>query len=226
MILGIILHHMNSKRLPRKALLPLAGKPTLEVYIERAKQSKLIDKLVFATGNLSENEVLCDIANRMNIRTFVGSENDILDRMYQCARYFKADTIVRLCADNPLIEGWEIDRIIDTYLKSTKRDCMFSNTHNINGNGYPDCLGAEVYSLDVIEKLWHDIPFDSDIREQPHLYFERNNLVETVDCPPDYKGYADKVFDVNTEEEYQKVKNIFDKFKHNNFTFNDYKEML
>ena len=74
-----------------------------------------------------------------------GAENDLVGRIYSCATVLGADVIVRLCADNPLIEASEIDRIVDYYLANKDSiPTLFTNTQNVNNNGYPDGLGAEV----------------------------------------------------------------------------------
>lgn len=228
MILGIILHHMGSKRLPGKALLPLAGKPTLEIYIERTKQSRLIDKLVFATGDLKENDVLCDIAEKTGIASFKGSEHDVLDRMYQCAKHFNADTIVRLTADNLLIEPKEIDLIIQRFIDLRCIDIQFaSNVDNWMDSGYPDGLGAEVYRINLLEKMYREIKQGNKIREHPHLY-PRKNKDKVLSTVPEWHGdkkYSHLVFTIDTKEDYKFIDDIYNKYNIN-CRFKDYKDYV
>lgn len=225
MIAGIIQARNGSKRLPYKSIYPLGGKPLLYGFIERAKRAKLIDKLVLATTKNKEDDVLCVIAEDCGIDFFRGSTDDLIDRIYKCALYYGSDTIVRLCADNPLIEGEEIDRIIRRYNYSKPCNLLFSNTHNINNNGYPDGLGCEVYSRETFDWLDRTVS-DSIHREHPHKYFYEQKMVETVECPTYMAGHSNLKLDVNTYKEYEYIRNIYNKFDDNNFHFTDYMEVI
>lgn len=212
-VIGVIQARQGSQRLPGKSTLPLAGKPLLYRFIERVKKAERLDEVVLATTGKLEDDCLCDIADELDIDWFRGSENDLVDRIYNCAIKYKADVIVRLCADNPLIEASEIDRIVDCYLDSAGTDKMFTlftNTQNTGDNGYPDGLGAEVYDMDLFDCLYEDIG-DPYLREHPHEYFYRNDLIETCQCPEELR-YPHIRLDVNTMEEYLYVKGIYDKF--------------
>ena len=58
--------------------------------------------------------------------------------------------MIRICADNPLICGSEIDRLIDFY-RCGAYDYAYN--HIPRGNTYPDGLGAEIVSMDLLELL-------------------------------------------------------------------------
>lgn len=218
MILGVIQCRTGSKRLHNKALLPLAGKPMIWRYIERVKRVKMLDEIVLATTWKDEDKVLCDIAGELGIKFFCGSENDLVDRIYKCAIKYNADVIVRLTADNPLIEPEEIDKII-TYFLWDKKAIMYSNTHNIQDNGYPNGLGAEVYNMGCFG-YFYEIFSNKDYREHPHKSYYSYGWVETCPCSSD-KRYPDASFTVDTQEEYEKVNAIYDKYGAEPH-FNDY----
>lgn len=222
MIVGIIQARQGSKRLPGKSMLPLAGKPLLYRFIERVKRSTMIEKVVLATTEKPEDDILVTVASQLGIETFRGAENDLVDRIYHAAKKYGADTIVRLSADNPLIESEEIDRIVAYhYLSTSDGGKLFSNTHCIEGNGYPDGLGAEVYSSGLLGYLWKYVE-GSEYREHPHKWFYEAHNVTTIPCPDHLRGYSHVKLDVNTQEEYEFVKSIYDRFGHNNFHATDY----
>ena len=209
-IIGVVQARNGSKRLPQKSMLPLAGKPLLYRFIERVKKSALLDEVILATTEKSEDDSLVEIAEELGIKTFRGAEDDLVGRIYDCAVEHNADVIVRLCADNPLIEAEEVDRIIECYLNSRIKDVLFTNTQEINGNGYPDGLGAEVYDMELFSCLHHNIT-DHYSREHPHDFFYQNDFVETCTCPEELK-YPHITLDVNTQSEYDFIKSIYDKF--------------
>lgn len=200
---------MGSTRLPGKSLMSLAGKPLIVRIIERVGRCKKVDKIVLATTQNTEDDPLANIGNIMGIEVFRGSENDLVDRYYQAALKNNADFVVRLPADNPVVEPEEIDRIIEYHLNS---DVDFSsNTHNIFGNEYPDGLGAEVFSIQKLKHVWEETK-DPRNREHPHTYFYENPEIfklGTVKCPPEFRR-PDLVLDVNTKEEYDFIALIYD----------------
>lgn len=208
-VVGIIQARMGSLRFPGKSTADFAGKPLLYRFIERVKRSRRLNEIVLATTGKAEDDVLVEIANDLEISVFRGSENDLVDRYYQAAKQFKADVVVRLCADNPVIEPGEIDRIVKHHLQSGND--FSSNTHDIDNNGYPDGLGAEVYNFETIERLWK-ITVDPSHREHPHSYIYENRdqfVFGTIPCPEEFKRPELKL-DVNTEGEYKFVKAIYD----------------
>lgn len=205
----ILQARMGSTRLPGKSMMPLFGKPLLERIIERVKRCEKVDDIVLATTQKQEDDQLCAIAKKMEIEVFRGSENDLVDRYYKSAIKFNADYIVRLPADNPVVEPKEIDRIIEHYLNSD--DDFSSNTHNILGNEYPDGLGAEIFSLEKLKEVL-EITIDPRNREHPHTYFYEHPeqfKIGTVKCPIEFRR-PDLVLDVNTKEEYDFLAEIYE----------------
>jgi len=100
-IVAIIQARTGSTRLPGKVLLPLAGKTVLEHVVERTARAKLLDDVVVATTVKKEDLPIVKIVSGMGFRVFTGSEKDVLDRYYQCARLLMADHIVRITSDCP-----------------------------------------------------------------------------------------------------------------------------
>ena len=105
MIVCIIQARTGSTRLPGKVLMKLDEKNmVLDYVINQLSFSKLIDKMIIATTNLEQDDVIEDIANRLKIQCFRGDSDDVLDRYYQCAKKFEADNILRITSDCPLID--------------------------------------------------------------------------------------------------------------------------
>lgn len=207
-IVLIIQVRMGSTRLPGKSTMLLAGKPLIQRIIERVKRCKKVDTIVLATTQKREDDFLVEIGNKMGIGVFRGAESDLVDRYYQAALKYSADYIVRLPADNPVVEPEEIDRIIEHHL--TSDDDFSANTHNILGNEYPDGLGAEVFSIEKLKEVWY-ITTDPKNREHPHTYFYEHPAkfkIGTVKCPPEFRR-PDLVLDVNTEVEYKFLSEIY-----------------
>ncbi len=207
-IINIIQARMGSTRLPKKSLMPLAGRPLVDHVMERAKKSRLITEVVMAIPGTPDNEPIAERAKLQGVDVFRGSENDLIDRYYRAAVQYKADIIVRICADNPLIHPSEIDRMIQYFLDHDFDFC--SNVGPVMGNNYPDGLGAEVFSFKALEWIHANVT-DPHCREHPHENFYRNKdrfNLGTVPCPGEL-ACPDIVLDINTREEYDFISKLF-----------------
>ena len=142
MIAAIIQARMGSNRFPGKVLKDLNGKPVIQYIIENMEKLKSkghIDEYYFAIPNTNENLELVEYLKTKNVNVYTGSDSDVLDRFYQCAKETKIDTIVRICADTPFTEPWQISQQIENFNKTKK----FSY-----GNG------AWVFSYEELEDSW------------------------------------------------------------------------
>ncbi|HVM99464.1 MAG TPA: NTP transferase domain-containing protein [Caulobacteraceae bacterium] len=114
MILAILQARMSSSRLPGKALLPLVGAPMILRQIERVSRSRLIDRLVMATSDEPEDDILAETVIGAGVAVHRGSLDDVLARFIGALDAFgPADHVVRLTADCPLADPEVIDATID-----------------------------------------------------------------------------------------------------------------
>ena len=152
MICCIIQARIGSTRLPEKVIQKIDSKNTVIDYvINQVKYSKKIEKIIIATTNLIEDDIICQYANLQQIECFRGSSEDVLDRFYQCAKKFSIDTIVRITADNPLIDPKIIDIAVEEY-KNGKYD-LVTNTLK---RTFPFGTEVEVFSFRILEKAWQN----------------------------------------------------------------------
>jgi len=150
MIGCIVQARTGSIRLPKKVIQKIDNKNTvLDYVINQVKCSKKIEKIVVATTDLIEDDVICQYVNLQKIECFRGSSEDVLDRFYQCAKKFGIDDIIRITADNPLIDPNIIDIIIDKY-KNGKCDYMTNTIHRT----FPYGTEVEIFSFQSLEKTW------------------------------------------------------------------------
>ena len=146
-IVSIIEARMTSSRLPGKVLLKAANKPMLYHLISRLKQVKKINEIVIATTINIEDDKIINFAKRNNIKFFRGSENNVLERVYYAARFFKANIIVQITGDCPIIDPAIVEQVLDIYLLN-KADYV-GNSHI---RSYPDGMDVQVFSFKSLEK--------------------------------------------------------------------------
>ena len=207
---------MGSTRLPGKSLLPLAGVPLVGRILERVKKSKLLDEVILAIPESSENDHLANLGNLYQVKVYRGSELDLVERYFNAALESKCKYIVRIPADNPVIYGAEIDRIISHHLK-LNRPGFSSNIAEIFNSRYPDGFGAEIFDFELL-KFVHSNSRDIQKSEHIHLNFFDYSTQIPVDkiwCPistvfcPDEFARPELVFDVNTKNQYDLIANMY-----------------
>ncbi len=114
---------MKSTRLPKKALLKIKGRTTIEHLIYRVKSAKRPDMVVLCTSTHPDDKVLADIAEKNGIKAFRGSPEDKLDRYLQAAKKYGIEFIANVDGDDILCDPKLIDRTIEHY-KKTGADCI------------------------------------------------------------------------------------------------------
>ena len=201
-VVAIIQARMGSTRLPQKTLMDISGKPLLWHIVDRLKRAKKIAKIVVATSDLESNNVIEEFCKENGFNCFRGSEEDVLSRFYFCAKEHNATHIVRITADNPLIDSKNIDIMIDFHIKNNS-----DLTYTVNmpiGCG----PGNELISFKSLKKS-HLEAKEPEFREHADEYIIHNmNLfkIMSIDCTlkkehPEYRLTVDTKadFDLITE---------------------------
>ena len=213
----IIQARMSSTRLPGKSMMLLAGKPLVFRMVERLKKCKNIDQIVLAIPDQPEDQVLVDLANELGIYFFKGSLLDVRDRYLKCAEKFNADFILRIPADNPMPDANEIDKLIEFHLQHNPSG-FSSNLAQVNNSEYLDGIGAEIFSTKLLQESVTRSGSDT-VKEHVHRNFFDYSTQSPVDsswCPvaspkaPAELRRPDIILDVNTIDDYTKIKRIYD----------------
>jgi len=223
----IIQARMSSTRLPGKSIMPLADKPLVYRMVERLKKSKKIDEIVIATSDQPEDRVLVELAKELEVSFFQGDLLDVRDRYLKAAERFEADFILRIPADNPMPDWHEIDKLIDFHLEHNPSG-FSSNLAQVNDSGYLDGIGAEIFSTKLLQESVARSSSDT-VKEHVHRNFFDYSTQTPVDsswCPiaspkaPAELRRPDIILDVNTMDDYTKIKRIYDNLypKNPNFT--------
>ena len=92
-VVAIIQARVGSKRLPGKVLKKIVGIPVIEILLRRLSCSKLIDEICVATSSNIEDDILCDVVEKLGYRVVRGSETDVLKRFWNAANETSADAM-------------------------------------------------------------------------------------------------------------------------------------
>jgi spore coat polysaccharide biosynthesis protein SpsF len=168
-VVAIVQARMNSSRFPGKVLADIHGRTMLQCLLDRVKSVKEIDEIVVATSESVEDDVLEQWLDNNNIKCFRGSEHDVLDRFYFCAKEYSADIIVRITADDPLKDPDIIRRAIAIM----HNDSVIDYCSNTLAPSYPEGLDIEVFKCSALDDAFHESTLNSD-REHVTPYIWRN----------------------------------------------------
>ena len=176
----------GSTRLPGKVLKEINEKSLLQIHLDRLKKCKLVSEIIVATTTNSEDDILFNLVFTWGYNASRGSETDVLDRFYKTVKDKKADWIVRVTSDCPLIDPELVDKVID-FVQTNNKD-YGSNTLIEN---FPDGQDIEVIKFSALEIAWRNAKLSS---EREHVTpFIRNNsdfkgghLFSAINYPCDF----------------------------------------
>ena len=204
---AIVQARMGSKRLPNKMLYDLNGQSIIEWVIKRSMRSHLLDDIVVAIPNTEENDVLNRKILETGTKVFRGDESDVLSRFYFAAEEIKATHVVRVCADNPLIDGKEIDNLINYYFDNI---CDYAYNHIPKNNNYPDGLGAEIVSFQTLRNLHHEAKAQKYREHIFNYIWDRSNQfkIKTFDPPRSKLKQPEIRLDLDTIDDFNWLKKL------------------
>lgn len=204
-VIATIEGRLASTRLPGKIFYPLAGVPMIGRIAERIQQAKGVDEVVIATTDRPEDRAVVDLGERLGVRVYCGSVNDVSDRLLAAAA--GADILVQITGDCPLVDPVLIDQAIDL-LEEKKVDYVSNSLYT---NTYPIGFDVRVFT---IEALLRSMKLSSDPIDRVHgSYFiaRRPDLFSRAgwDAPPElrFKGLR---LTVDEPADYKLISQIYE----------------
>ena len=204
-IVAIVQARLGSKRLPEKVLKEVNGMSLIEMLIKRLSKSKKISKIILATSNSIENEKLIKHVKNLNIDIYAGSEANVLERYFEAANIYKADVIVRITGDCPLVDAAMVDECISIF-HNKKVDYLCNNYPPT----FPDGLDIEVFTKKSLDTAFMNASKEFD-KEHVTPYIRDSNefLKYTYSYEKDFSGSR---WTVDESEDYEVIQNICNYF--------------
>jgi spore coat polysaccharide biosynthesis protein SpsF len=214
-IIATIEARMSSTRLPGKVLLPVLEKPMLHYLVSRLKMVPSLDEIVLATTVNPADDILEKFSKTENISCYRGSENDVMGRVIDAAKFANADIVVEITGDCPIIDSGIVQQAIQTYNANNVDYVSIGNVRS-----YPDGMDVQVFSLDTLIKSANLTKKKLD-REHVTLHicnhpeiFSHLNMV----APPELY-WPELGLTLDEDSDYQLLKYIIEFFQQNAMTF-------
>ena len=205
-VLAIIQARMSSERLPQKVLKEINGKPMLMHIIDRIKRSKYIDEIVVATTTQAMDDMIEEALCNYGVGLYRGNIYNVLDRFYQCAKKYGAQYIVRLTADNPLID-------VDLIDKGISQLVMDGNNYDYVAlkEGYPLGLGVEVFTFGALKECYENATQSYEKEHvTPYIYCHEDRF--NIKYISNKDDYSELRLTCDTPEDFELIKNIYSYF--------------
>ena len=159
---------MSATRLPGKVLFPISGQPALAFLISRLKKTECVDEIIVATTDNPVDAPIHAWAEALGVSVFQGSENDVMGRVLDAARTAKADVIIELTGDNPLIDPQIIEEAARLFAEG-----QYDYVSNVTERSYPLGMDTQVFSTEVLADAYSRTT-DPLFREHVSLFIYKN----------------------------------------------------
>jgi spore coat polysaccharide biosynthesis protein SpsF len=212
---AIIQSRMGSSRLPGKVLKDIGGQPMLERIIKRVSNAKLVNKVVIATSDKDDDSQIESLCKKVDCLYYRGNENNVLDRFYRAAKLYQADVIIRLTADNALVDFNLIDAAIE-YFNNENMDYLRYR------EGLPLGMACEIFSFEALEKTFLRANDKECIEHVTPFMYKNKNLFKSVVAKIQGDDYSDLRWTVDTQKDLELITEIYTFFnKRNDFTYDE-----
>jgi len=188
---------MGSTRAPGKVMRDLCGKPVLKWTVNALEAAIGIDKVVVATSTQLADVEIAKYCEYNGILVYRGSESNVLQRFYECAKLHKADIILRLTCDCPFLDPTVISEVVR--LRKTTGAAYASNT---NPPTYPDGLDVECFTFAALQEAYSNATRSSDLDCVTQYIIRNRHTFPAVNLTCPIPGLVKERWVLDTEDDF------------------------
>ena len=199
MIPGICIQvSLKSRRLPLKALLPLNGRPMLDVLITRLERDLwYLPIAVCIPDNPRDHLIESLVKRRKQLNTTItikkGPELNLAKRFLMA----NFDPIIRVTGDNPLTNTEMVVRLLGEYIHS--------DAEYVYPTGIPRGIKSEIISRSALKRMAAEFPEECQETEFSS-WLQLNVKSQKIDFNREDK---DESYTCDTREDYEKLVKYF-----------------
>ncbi|WP_369380990.1 cytidylyltransferase domain-containing protein [Lysinibacillus fusiformis] len=195
-IITIIQARMGSTRLYGKVLKPLGNMNVLTYVVERCRQIEGVAEVIVATTLLPQDDAIVTWCEEHSVTYYRGSEEDVLDRYVQCAKFYKPDYVMRVTSDCPFVDYEMASEMVA--LAKRKEVELLTIMKDL-----PRGLAVELISYNALCRI-HEI--STEQRHREHVTYYAYEFKDKFSCevyePPANRQYPQFRITLDTEEDY------------------------
>jgi len=204
----IIQARMTSRRLPKKVMLPLCGKTVLEILIDRLQDYK--DNIIIATTDDGSEDEIVNLCQKLNIKYYQGSTQNVLKRYYESAKKYKAkekSIIVRITSDCPLIDKTLLKKILNMYEYGN-----YDYISNRIKRTIPVGLDIEVFNFHILKTMYLNASNDYEKEHvTPYVYLTKKEMYRIGSCEESEDNSKYRLT-LDEADDYLAIKEVYKQF--------------
>ena len=221
-MLAILQARCSSKRLPRKVLSSVNGKPIILWQLERILQSNEISRVIVATSNDASDDELVDLLDDQGFEVSRGNLDNVLERFIRVINEQGIDSFVRLTADCPLFMPAIADKLISKF-----HELQVDYLSNTITPTFPDGCDVEVVKSEKLFQLFGSQPSEA---EQEHVtlgLYKRNKFAVCVNIEND-QNESNYRWTLDTHEDLDFVRAVYEHMvgRESTFGYSDVMDLI
>ena len=194
-----IVARLQSERLPGKALVDIAGKPSLAHLFEKAQLAKDIAKPVLCTTINSEDDKLVDLAFSYDIEVIRGDTKNVLSRLISAIDEFGFDIVLRVTGDDIFLDPPHVKLLIE-FLRKNNYD--YASSMDLPGGFEAEAFTS--HTLKTIDRFAEDLDYTEYLR-----YYVDDSIFSCGNLPVEEKYRRDYGLSLDTPEDLAFINNVF-----------------
>lgn len=198
----LIFARLDSKRLPRKAVLEVQGRSLLSIVISRAKNISDA-RVIIASSDRDSDACLQEIARDHHVEFYGGNPTDLVSRSLAVISHYALDRFVRVNADSPLLSHELINRGLA--LMHPGRDFVT----NLYPRSFPYGVSVEIVSAEVYRRLSVEARPEQLEHVTAHLYDNIAQL-DYVNMSSQLTDAAQLIMTIDTVQDFLRYKQIIE----------------
>lgn len=207
--IGVVVQaRMSSSRLPGKVLREVAGRPLLGHLLDRLEHAN-VDVIVVATSDRIDDDPVAAFAARAGAAVHRGPLRDVLARFAGAAAAHRLATVVRVCADSPLLDPALVDRAV-AVLRAGDAD-LASNV--VGERTFPPGQSVEAMTRDALTRAVALADRPGEREHVTRVMYRRDDAFRIVDLRRDPPVTGPHLA-VDTPEDMERVAGIMVRMTH------------
>lgn len=207
----IIQARTGSSRLKNKILLNFVDEENiLTIIIKKLKAHYPSIPVIIATTKNKEDKAIVEIAKKLQVGFYCGSETNVLERFINAANKYCIEKIVRICSDNPFL----LPKFLDSLINS-QNDYYDYISYKMN-NGLPVIkshlgLFAEATNIKALRKV-REITTDPISLEHVTYFLYMNPMIFNIKLLPLPKYLSNRYdlrFTIDTFKDFEILKKVY-----------------
>ena len=176
MVVAVIVQaRMGSSRLPGKVLERVGGQAVLTHVLARAKRIRGVDAVAVTTTPEPADDAVVNLCRGAGVRWSRGQlplagrpgRRDVLAGYYVAADALRADVIVRITSDCPLLDPAVAEAVLGVLARRGRRALYASNVHPPT---WYDGTDVEAFTMNALARAYHDAGPDEREHVTTHLW--------------------------------------------------------